>query len=154
MTRGLGRLAVRIGSGVFCLVLEIVTGGGGTRFLLSIGATLIIASFALVPEVSLLFRPAFFVARFIFCLSLPAVGMVSETRAFSASPKVPESFKSPSCSTFYAQHEPLVELVAFLGCVSGPPVAGAGCLYLLTCREHLFSEAVLPALIILGSLRI
>jgi hypothetical protein len=72
LTRGLGRLAGRIGSGVFCLVLEIVTGGGGTRFLLSIGATLMIASFALVPKASLLFRPPFFVARFIFLLFVAA----------------------------------------------------------------------------------
>jgi hypothetical protein len=54
---------------------------------------------------------------------MPAVGMVSETQPFNASPKVPESFKPPSCSTFYVQQEPLVELVAFLGRVYGPLVA-------------------------------
>ncbi len=67
-------LAGKIDSGVLGLVLGIVTGGGGTRFLLSIGDTLMIASFALVPKASLLFRTTFFVARFILCcLSLSAV---------------------------------------------------------------------------------
>ena len=60
MTRGLVTLAGRIGSGVIRPVLDIVTVGGGvTRFLLSISATLMTALFALVPIASLLFRPHF-----------------------------------------------------------------------------------------------
>jgi hypothetical protein len=59
----------KIGSGVLRLVFGIVTGRGGTRFLLLI-ATLVIASFALVSKASLLFRTPFFNARFILCCSL------------------------------------------------------------------------------------
>jgi hypothetical protein len=99
--RGMGTLAGRIGSGIPRLVLDILTGSGGTGFLLSIGAALPIAFFALVPKAFLLFRSPFFIAV-LFCLSLPAVRMASETRPRGASPKVPESFKPPSCSTFYA----------------------------------------------------
>jgi hypothetical protein len=66
MTRGLGRSAGKIGSGVLRLVLGIVTGRRGTRFLLSI-ATLLIASFALVSKASLLFPTPCFIARFVLC---------------------------------------------------------------------------------------
>jgi hypothetical protein len=75
MTRGLSRSAGKFGSGVLRLVLGIVTGGGGTRFLLSIGGTLVIALFALVPNAFLLFRTPFFIA-------VPPLNFVAASRRY------------------------------------------------------------------------
>jgi hypothetical protein len=79
--RGMGTLAGRIGSGIPRLVLDILTGSGGTGFLLSIGAALPIAFFALVPKAFLLFRSPFFIAVLFFvCRYQPSVWHLKHDR--------------------------------------------------------------------------
>jgi len=58
-------LFAKSASGVLRFVLGLATGIGGTNFLLSIGGALIVASFALLLEATLLFRIPFSVGVFI-----------------------------------------------------------------------------------------
>jgi hypothetical protein len=75
MTRGLSRSAGKIGSGVLRLVLGILIGGEVFAFWCG-SATLVIASFALVPKESLLFCTTFFID----CHCQPSVGWLTSRR--------------------------------------------------------------------------
>ncbi len=64
MLKGLGKVLGKIGLGFLRLVLGLVKGMGGTRFFLSVGGALMIASFTFLLEAPLLFRVPFFVGAF------------------------------------------------------------------------------------------
>jgi hypothetical protein len=65
MIRGLGKVFGKIGRGILKLTLGLATGMGATRFLLSVGGALMIASFTFLLEAPLLFRVPFFMGAFI-----------------------------------------------------------------------------------------